>query len=326
MSLTDLAFIGFQIVLPVALLIWLIVAPGKNLLAYLVQVGTITLYLLALHLVPMWLLLPWWTPWIYGAAVVATVTGQVVTGRVVTQPGVPQRWFQWGMVVVLGIAATGLAVLSLGAMAGRAVPDQVVDLTFPMGPGIYLIVNGGSAQTVNGHMMTLNPETDRQRAYRGQSYAVDLIKLGSFGFRAPGWRPDDPAAYAIFGMPVFAPCSGEVLSARGDMSDMPVPDMDTSLLEGNHVFLDCDGMGVLLAHFRQDSVRVSVGDHVETGGQLAEAGNTGQSAEPHLHIHAQQIPADGPLLSGEPMFITVDGEFLIRNDRLEIAGKMTNDR
>lgn len=98
-----------------------------------------------------------------------------------------------------------------------------------------------------------------------------------------------------------------------------MPEMDTSLLEGNHVFIDCGSFGVLLAHFRQGSLRVAIGDSVDTGDALGEAGNSGKSAEPHLHIHAQRIPSEGPLLSGDPLFITLNGQFLVRNDRVRIA-------
>jgi murein DD-endopeptidase MepM/ murein hydrolase activator NlpD len=164
----------------------------------------------------------------------------------------------------------------------------------------------------------VEPKTDRQRDYRGQSYAVDLIKLADFGLRATGWRPRDPAAYAIYGEPVLAPCAGRVLAAQDGKPDMPVPELDTSLLEGNHVFIDCDGFGVLLAHLRQGSLDVAIGDSVAAGDALGEAGNSGHSAEPHLHVHAQEIPTDGPLLSGDPLFVTFEGRFLVRNDRVSI--------
>ena len=110
---------------------------------------------------------------------------------------------------------------------------------FPWGLAPISLLDGGSTRTVNGHFVTLNPETDRQRTYRGQSYAVDLTKLRDFGLRAPGWRPRDPTVYATFGEPVYAPCAGEVLSAQ---DDLPVPERDTFLLEGNHVFIEPDPM------------------------------------------------------------------------------------
>jgi hypothetical protein len=234
------------------------------------------------------------------------------------RPGLPRTVSGWTTATCLGLVAGGLAGWVVRALLGHGVPDQSVDLAFPMGPGTYLVANGGSNRTVNGHFLTLEPTTDRQRAHRAQSFAVDLVKLGDFGLRAPGWRPSDPADYVIFREPVTAPCSGRVLATHDGMPDMSVPNMDTSRLEGNHVFMDCGGVGVLLAHLRQGSVRVSVGEHLATGQQLGEVGNSGQSAEPHLHIHAQHIPTEGPLLAGAPLFITLNGTFPVRNARMKV--------
>ena len=77
---------------------------------------------------------------------------------------------------------------------------------------------------------------------------------------------------------------------------------------------------VLLALLRTGSVRVSQGIRVQPGAQIREAGNSGQSIEPHLHAHAQEIPQTGPLLSGGPVQLTFDGRFPVRNDRL-IGGR-----
>lgn len=319
MSLTDLSVFVFQIALPIGLLVWLALAPAQNTLSYLAQIGTVAFYLLTLCFVPIWLMPPWWTPRVYVGAAIAIAVSQLVRRKIPTRPRLPRARSAWAATVVLVLCTSILAAVSFRAIAGRARPDNVVNLSFPLGPGTYLVASGGSTKIVNGHFLTLEPKTDRQRAYRGQSYAVDLIKLGDIGLRAPGWRPRDPTVFEIFGEPVLAPCSGDVVSVLDGRPDMPVPKIDTSLLEGNHVFIDCGGFGVLLAHFRQGSLRVAIGDDVETGDELGEAGNSGQSGEPHLHVHAQRIPAEGPLLSGDPLFITLNERFLVRNDRVEIA-------
>ena len=185
-----------------------------------------------------------------------------------------------------------------------------------MSAGTYLVANGGSTQTVNAHLATLHPKTERQRAYRGQSYAVDLVKLGTLGFRASGWRPPLPPAYETFGEAVFAPCAGTIIAARGDRPDNVVPQLDTEEIEGNYVVLDCGGVAVMLAHFKQGSLAVAVGDAVGVGDRVGLAGNSGQTQEPHLHIHAQTLGPDGTLRGGEPLFIRLVGRFPVRNDRL----------
>lgn len=320
MFLQDLIIIGLQVVLPVSLLVWFAFAPLNSLAGYGVQVVVICIVLLALCLIPMWLMPPWWTPFAYAAMGLGAIVSHAVFGKVPTRPLLPQAVSSWASAALLAVLGTIIGPMVVSAFVGRSAPaDASVSLGFPMGPGSYLVVSGGSSQTINSHFLTLRPRTDRQRAYRGQSYAVDLIKLGDLGLRAPGWRPRDPTVYAIFGEPVYAPCAGTVLAAQDEMPDMPVPEQDASRLEGNHVFIACKSLGVLLAHFRRDSLAVAVGDRVSKGQYLAEVGNSGKSGEPHLHIHAQRIPTEGSLLSGEPLFVKFNGRFPVRNDRIEIS-------
>jgi murein DD-endopeptidase MepM/ murein hydrolase activator NlpD len=78
--------------------------------------------------------------------------------------------------------------------------------------------------------------------------------------------------------------------------------------------LRCGALIILLSHLQQGSVTISPGTVVRKGDPLAKAGNSGDSAEPHLHIHAQRPAAPGqPLLSGEPVPIRLIGEYPVRN-------------
>jgi murein DD-endopeptidase MepM/ murein hydrolase activator NlpD len=71
-----------------------------------------------------------------------------------------------------------------------------------------------------------------------------------------------------------------------------------------------------MAHLQSGSVAVAEGDNIQSGDRIGAVGNSGNTAEPHLHIHAQRAgTADAPL-SGEPLPIRIDGRFLVRNDRL----------
>lgn len=307
-----------QLALPAALLLWLWLRPASSTLSYGVQVVVIALYFFALCVVPMWLAFPWWVPRLFVAIAGLVLATQLATGVSRRGSHRPQIWKQWTGTGMQAVLASGLLVIVLVALDGRKTPPGSVDLAFPLGPGTYLVVNGGSTELINAHVATLEPETDRQRAYRGQSFAVDLVQTGSLGMRATGWRQRDPANYEIFGQQVLAPCAGRIIAARDDRQDMPVPVMDSTLLEGNHVFIDCADYGVLLAHFRQGSLLAASGDVVQTGDALGEAGNSGQSGEPHLHVHAQRIPESGPLLAGEPLHVTFNGRYLVRNDRLTI--------
>ncbi len=87
-----------------------------------------------------------------------------------------------------------------------------MDIAFPLEPGRYLVVNGGDLPLLNAHFMTLtNPA---YADYRGQSYAVDLIGIDRFGWRATTpLGTNDPADYLIFGAAVLAACDGTVTHA-----------------------------------------------------------------------------------------------------------------
>ena len=63
---------------------------------------------------------------------------------------------------------------------------------------------------------------------------------------------------------------------------------------GNHVLIrHANGEHSLYAHLKKGSVRVEVGQSVGAGVQIAEAGSSGNSTEPHLHFQL----IDGPDLN-----------------------------
>ncbi len=82
---------------------------------------------------------------------------------------------------------------------------------------------------------------------------------------------------------------------------------------GNHVVIEVgDGEYVLMAHLQPGSVAVSEGQAVQPGDLIGLTGNSGNSSEPHVHIHLQTGPDmfDSATV-GLPMTFTdllVDGE------------------
>lgn len=269
-------------------------------------------YIVAIGLAGLWLVLPWWMPWLYGGLLL------IAALRAVRRADVAQtstRFLLMRVVIgasVLGsIAATTITVV---ALQGRRAPAPAVDAVLPFTEGTYLIVNGGMQPLINAHLATL--EGERFRSYRGQSYGVDLVAIDRLGLRARGVLPPDPAAYLIFGTPVVAPCDGEVVAAFDGAPDMQPPQPDRSHMAGNHVLIDCRGPWVLLGHLQQGSVSVRVGQHLAVGDAIGRVGNSGNTGEPHLHMHAQRPGTDDVPLGGEPLAIRLGGRFLARNHRL----------
>jgi len=314
--------LAVQVALPLALFAWLALAPAPGALGLLAQAAGTGALLFALARVAQWAVPVWWLPWIYGGLWLAALASLPLRRNLAGMPLLPAGAPGWAAL------ALSLALLAVGgwfgarALAGRALPPvEVVDIANPFGPGRYLVGHGGSTPLVNGHMRTLDDSVARFRPWRGQSYAVDFFGLGPLGLRAQGWRPADPAAYAIFGAELRAPCDGTVVAAESDRPDFEVPKEDPVNRLGNHVILRCGDAEIVFAHMRQGSVTVAPGERVATGARLGEVGNSGASTEPHLHIHAQRpAPEGAPPISGAPLALRIEGRFLVRGDRLQGGG------
>ncbi|MEA5507217.1 M23 family metallopeptidase [Halotia wernerae UHCC 0503] len=309
------SLILLQIVLPLGLIAGLAIAPLRNLMGVWVQAFVTAITLLAIARMGVWVFPPWWTPYLYGLLfVLALVIG---FQRYKPQRRMPSSWLGWiGVIgfIAFGVFAGNEAVRS---WAGQfPPPTPAVDLAFPLQGSDYLVLNGGNDIRINSHLKTLDESVPRFRAYRGNSYAVDIIQVDQFGLRAKGLVPRNPAAYLIYGEPVFAPCNGKIITAIDGLPDMKIPEIDQVNRSGNHVILRCGNVDVLLAHFRTQSLSVQSGMNVKVGDRIAEVGNSGASDEPHLHIHAQRPGSSVAPLSGDPLPMRFDGRYLIRGDRV----------
>ncbi|MBO6849094.1 MAG: M23 family metallopeptidase [Marinobacter sp.] len=306
-----------QILLPLALLAWVAFYPASGWLAWGLQLISVTAVLLGIGLAFLWAVPPFWVPYAYGLLLI------LIGATHLLRKGVPGtgiwRASAASSVMILAVAALALpgGYLAWHAINGRVLPaETVVDLAPPFPPGHYLIAHGGSAPMINAHLKTLDQTVERFRPWRGQSKALDIFRISSLGFHKKGWQPTEPARYTTFGVPVLSPCGGEVALVVDGIEDMPVPEMDRDHMAGNYVAINCGDFFVILAHLRQGSIAVATGDRVTTGDLLGQMGNSGNSSEPHLHLHAQKgLPEEAPL-SGEPLWITINNRFLVRNDRL----------
>ena len=306
-----------QFAVPLILIGWLMWVPARTALGFVVQVLGSVAALAVMALQGIWLLPPWWAPFVF---VVALGVAAWLGWRRI-RPfsfAVPRTWGAWTVVALFVALGATSTYGTVNALRSRIAPAAgVVNLAFPLEPGSYLVVNGGSNSSTNAHLETLNPAVPRYRAWRGQSYGVDLVALDGFGLRARGVQPADPRAYVIYGAQVLAPCAGEVVIAVDGLPDMQVPEVDRDHLAGNHVLLRCRDADVLLGHFQPGSVQVQAGALVAVGDWLGLVGNSGNTGEPHLHIHAQGPGSAEAPLGGEPRPIEFNGLFPVRGDRIE---------
>ncbi|MCC5974901.1 MAG: M23 family metallopeptidase [Rubellimicrobium sp.] len=307
-----LAVLALQILLPVALIVGHALVRPTSALGLWLRTASLLGLCVLLALVGFWALPPWWTP--YLLLVLSALATWRAARLLRDRDARPGRWRRGGE-YALSTALLALVLLALpGVIGGRQVPPDAVDIAFPLEPGRYLVMNGGHHPLLNAHFMTLD---DPELAdYRGQSFAVDLIGIDRIGWRATTpLGTEDPADYLIFGKRVLAPCDGIIIHAVGDRPDLPVPELDTVNRGGNELMIDCGDVKVYLAHLRQGSLRVDVGDAVTAGMTLAEVGNSGHSGEPHLHIHVQRGTDPEAPLRGEPLPVTFDGVFPLKNAR-----------
>ncbi len=306
-----------QLLLPLALLLWMLIAPPRSRLGVGLQLVASLLVLWAMERVGIWLFPPWWTPHAAAALLISAALWAWQRGRLRTTW--PDGVVGWAVALLFAAAGAAGTFYTARATAGAQPPAQpIVALAWPLRGGTFMVVNGGNALSINAHLMTLDAAIPRFREWRGQSHGVDIVQIDAFGLRAKGIQPAEPGAYRIYAAKVHAPCTGDVLVAIDGLPDMRPPAADRDHLAGNHVLLRCNEADVLLGHFRPGSLTVAAGTRVRSGDLIAEVGNSGNTGEPHLHIHAQRPGPPGAPLGGEPLHITLGGRYLVRGDRVEL--------
>jgi hypothetical protein len=308
-----------QLLLPVSLLIWLAFFPASGWLALCLQIITVAASLFGLSLVGLWVTPPYWFRILYWCLLAVIVGAHIARGRLQSDGAWLASPLESGflfMVALLGLV--GLYLGGLGLMGRQAPEVETVDIAPPFLSGRYLVAHGGSNSTVNIHLRTLDPELEQFARWRGQSRALDLFRIDSVGLHMRGWFPSDPTQYVTYGTSVVAPCAGRIALVHDGVADNRVPQMNREELPGNFVAIECNGNYLILAHLLAGSMEVRLGQQVAVGDVIGQIGNSGNSSEPHLHIHAQRgLPVEAPL-SGEPLAITISGRFLVRNDRIEV--------
>jgi hypothetical protein len=154
-------------------------------------------------------------------------------------------------------------------------PSDAVVLDSPLA-GEWFVFNGGRSILLNGHA-------------GNESNAIDFMRLGANGRTHTGGAGAPLTEYAGFGSPLLAPADGRIVEVTDGYPDNPP---GTNADYANHLVVDIGaGRYVSLAHLKQGSVSVQVGDVVRQGQPLATVGNNGHSNEPHLHLQVQDSAA-----------------------------------
>ena len=162
--------------------------------------------------------------------------------------------------------------------------------------GEWFVVWGGRTLEQNYHA-----------ADRAQRFALDMLIYRS-GVTHTG-DATKVESYYCWDQPILAPGAGTVAAVVNDLPDNPIGQTDPQNPAGNHVVIDLGNSEfAFLGHMRQGSIAVKVGDTVAVGDELGRCGNSGNTSEPHLHMHLQTTPdlADGEGLPTQFVNYTAD--------------------
>lgn len=195
-----------------------------------------------------------------------------------------------------------LGVIAMFDSDGTIVGLQLQDITVPeQSPpqltkntydfpfhGEWFVFWGGENVLVNYHY-----------AFEDQRFAYDLVIVKD-GYSYDG-DPLKNESYYAFGQPLLAPADGVVVSVVNDIPDNePVGVMNEKHPAGNAVVIDHGGEFSTLAHLKQGSATVKVGDTVKKGDVIGQTGNSGNSSEAHLHY---QVSDGADLFSSKSLNI-----------------------
>ncbi len=121
-----------------------------------------------------------------------------------------------------------------------------------------------------------DPRHNHHHGMNDQTFAYDFQREGGESWDQPILAPvDGVVAHTETRQPDAAP------DARQRNAKRPF---------GNYVSIQTPRGYVILAHLKQGSITVRVGDTVKAGTEIARCGNSGNTHGAHLHLHAQDQP------------------------------------
>ena len=172
---------------------------------------------------------------------------------------------------------------------------------------------GGDTKELNHHV-----EVEAQKG------ALDIVITDENGKSYKNNREKNENYYA-FAKELIAPCDAEVVLVVDGIKDNKPGEFNSYYIIGNTVILKTNNDEYLLfAHFKQNSIVVKQGENVKKGELLGLCGNSGNSSEPHLHFHIQNVEDINKATGAKSYFekIYVNGELKkdyspIKNEKIK---------
>jgi hypothetical protein len=188
-------------------------------------------------------------------------------------------------------------------------PHDVIVQPLPVSDETPIVVSPPlRGEWIAGDSANNRPEAAHRRAvmienghaWLAQRFAIDWVQYQTVDGKRTTWKgPEDKNdSYFCYNQPIYSVAAGKVVDMSDGMAEnVPhsgkhaIP-IDFNNAAGNHVVIQiASHRYVLYAHMRPGTVRVKIGDKVGVGQIIGNVGNTGSSAEPHLHMHVDDQPS-----------------------------------
>lgn len=296
MTFATIQIIAFQLVLPVLFIYSLWTNKFTSKLNWITQLLFTVMFIAWIFFSGSWDFIGFYLRYVLLALLFIAIYRSWKKARLVPLRTISNTSKKWslGINILLVLVFGMYNVFIIGSYTTQ---DKAIELTFPLNDGTYYVGQGGSNTFMNYHS-----------AYLPQKYALDIVRLNKLGLRASGLYPKELDKYVIYGDTLYSPCNGEVLEARRHLPDQTPPASDPENALGNYVALTCENevAVIYLAHMQEGSVAVEAGSSIQVGEKVGSIGNSGNTSEPHLHIHAEK--------DGKGIPIRFNGKFLVKNN------------
>ena len=183
-------------------------------------------------------------------------------------------------------------------------PSQVI-LDLPIDGPITVAWGGPSART-NHHVSS-----------PAERWGYDLLVTVEGSSHLGSGR--NVADFYAYDRPVHAPAGGHVIDVHDGEPDAQPGRPEPQRGGGNYIVVEIAPRQYLfLVHLRTGTIRVQKGDEIRRGDVVAHIGNSGNTSEPHLHLHVQDTPRAGDG-QGVPVYF---GHYVVAHTNETVARGM----
>jgi len=165
-----------------------------------------------------------------------------------------------------------------------------IEIAFPFHQGTYLITDGGNSKwsrLMNYHFHSVVHK--KRGTNQSMLYATDVVKRTDGKLKILPKQNED---YPIFNEKVYSPMEGVVFKIVNDIDDNIPFAGNYPYNTGNTVVIKNNKSYFLLGHLKKGSIVVREGEFVPRNTFIAEAGNSGMSERPHLHMQLMKSETD----------------------------------